>query len=126
MSTGSPSAADRVLTVVCLIVIAAVAVILVSSEVSGPSGPARFETRTGTVSAFEGSYQVPVVVENVGGTAATKVDVTAELETGGETLTGTSTIDFLAASEETTAVFVFPHDPRNGGLSVAVRSYVEP
>lgn len=126
MSETSASAADRILTVVCALLIAAVAALLFSNEVSGPSGPAAFETRTKPVQVLEGSYQLPVVVENTGGTAATKVDVHADVQIGGKGLTATSTVDFLAPSEKATAVFVFPRDPRKGTVSVAVRSYVEP
>lgn len=123
---GSPSSADRVLSVLFAVVILAVAAVLIFSEVTGPAEPARFQTRMTGVQPVGGSYQVPVVVENIGGVAAAKVDVTAELKIGREHLTATSTIDFLAPSEEVTAVFVFPQDPRDGKTSVAVGSYVDP
>lgn len=122
----SPSSVDRVLSALFAVLIVAVAAVLVFSELTGPSAPAQFQTRMAQVEPVGGSYHLPVVVENVGGVAATKVDLTAELEIGSEKLTATSTIDFLAPSEEVTAVFVFPRDPRDGKTSVAVRSYVDP
>lgn len=122
----STGAVDRILTGLCAFVIVAVCAVLASSELNRTSAPAEFETHAQPVESLAGSYQLPVIVENVGGATATKVDVTAEVDLGGDTLTGTSTIDFLAPDERATAVFVFPRDPRDGTVSVGVRSYVEP
>lgn len=119
-------ALDRILTGLFALVIVAVCAVLITSELNRSSAPAEFETHAQPVQPLAGSYQLPVIVENVGGATATKVDVTAEVDLGGDTLTGTSTIDFLAPDERATAVFVFPRDPRDGTVSVGVRSYLQP
>ena len=71
-------------------------------------------------------FHVHVVVTNDGDRTAANVQVVAELDVGGDVVSGDQSIDFLAGGEEADLVFVFGEDPAQGALSVAVTGYVVP
>lgn len=72
------------------------------------------------------SFHVTVEVSNRGDQTASNVQVSAELEMDGETMTAEQTVDFLAGHATQDLVFVFDDDPAEGTLTVSVSSYSMP
>lgn len=97
------------------------------SDMVGADKPAMPVARVGEAIEQRGpAHHVPVRVRNEGDTTAADVQVVAELEVDGITYEGEKTIDFLAGGGEATVLFLFPRNPDNGELSVAVRSFAKP
>lgn len=111
---------------ISMLFIVALVGVLVVEWAARPSTPPTFRTRVETVHLVDGTFHVPVTVENIGSQAAAGVQVGAELDLGIGTLNAEEVLDFLAPGESTTVTFVFARDPRQGNLSVSVRAFEEP
>lgn len=74
-----------------------------------------------------GEFYLPVTIENTGN--ATAEDVIVELtltRSSGREEASEITISFLAGNDSEDATAVFSEDPRNGEVSVDIKSYLNP
>lgn len=108
----------------CLVV--AVVVALIALQLSGTEEPAAPVAEVEEVFEVEGQHHVRVVVSNTGDLAAANVQVSAELEIGGRTITANQTIESLAGGQDDEIFFVFDADPDDGNLTVTVAGYAAP
>lgn len=108
-------------TVVLLVVVALLVVQMLSGD--GPAAPVAVVQEVTEVGE---QFHVHVAVTNDGDRTAANVQVVAELDVGGQVVTGDQSIDFLSGGEDTDLVFVFGDDPSQGSLTVQVTGYEVP
>jgi len=109
----------------CLIL--ALVAVLVMSQLVGPHAPAAPRAvTTGEVRAVNGQQHVDVEVSNTGDETAANVQVSVEFVVDGETTEADQIVDFLAGGEKVTLVFLFDEAPFEGQLKVAVTGYTDP
>jgi uncharacterized protein (TIGR02588 family) len=89
--------------------------------------PAPTVTQSGPVRAAQGSYFVPVEVENRGEATAENVQVLATFTADdGTEVVADQVVDFLAGGEVHELEFVFDEDPSGGKLEFAITGYLVP
>lgn len=109
----------------CLIL--ALVAVLVMSQLVGPHAPAAPRAvATGDVRAVNGQHHVDVEVSNTGDETAANVQVSLEFVVDGETTEADQIVDFLAGGERVTLVFLLDKAPFEGQLKVAVTGYADP
>lgn len=103
----------------------ALAVIAFQALLSDQSPPALAVRATGVVSTPQG-FLVRVRVSNLGGAPAAGVTVEGVVAGEGEPETSDVTFDYIAAKSSREGGLAFTRDPRQGGLSVRAKGYVDP
>lgn len=109
----------------CLI-LALVAVLVMSQLVGSHTPAAPRAVATGVVRAVNGQHHVDVEVSNTGDETAANVQVRLEFVVDGETTEAHQIVDFLAGGERVTLVFLLDKAPFEGQLNVAVTGYADP
>ncbi len=95
---------------------------------TGATGPPVIEAgRSGAIQQEGALYRVPFEVRNVGGDAATSVQVVAELTIDGKLEgSGEQGFMFLSGGGRESGAFLFGTDPALGTLTISVASYANP
>jgi uncharacterized protein (TIGR02588 family) len=90
------------------------------------SGEPQLGIRLDAPVAQNGSWVVPVTVENEGGVAATNVDIEVELEGNGRRSTSTVTVTFAPGGSKVQAAAAFDTNPATGTLKPRILGYEIP
>jgi uncharacterized protein (TIGR02588 family) len=90
------------------------------------TGEPRLEIRLAAPVAQNGTWVVPVTIENDGGVAATNVDVEVELDANGQRSTSTVTVSFAPGGTAVRAAVAFDRDPASGTLTPRILGYELP
>ena len=106
------------------LVLGVVAAIVV--QVPGSKEPASPRAEVGAVVERDGTFVVPVSVENLGEETAENVQVSATLTIDGDEQTADQVVDFLAGGEVAEVEFLFGDDPADGDLEIEVTGFSVP
>lgn len=126
---GGRSAAEWVSLSISLAIVLALVGFIVYLYTSGGGSDSVIRARPelDQVRQEGGDYYLPLVIENTGGATAEDVIVEATLvHDDGVQETAEVTVRFLAGDAREDATVVFSEAPRDGELSVDVRSYLQP
>jgi uncharacterized protein (TIGR02588 family) len=125
VSEPSRSQAEWVTFGVSLAVVVALVVTIVALWAGGESAADLVVREDGTRRSGD-TYLVDAIVTNEGDATAANVQVVATLTVDGEVSEAEQVVDFLAGAEDAKLVFVFPSDPADGSLVLAVASFADP
>lgn len=129
MSEPQRSTAERVTSVISLLVLVTTFALAGWANANSGEGPPviEVEAQMDKVRETESGFYLPITVTNTGGLTAQDVVVTGELDTGeGEPETADITITFLSGSEKETAELVFTTDPNEGDFTIGPTSFIDP
>ncbi|KGN30812.1 hypothetical protein N802_06275 [Knoellia sinensis KCTC 19936] len=122
--SGRTSAEWATFVVSCLVL--AVVALLVVSRMVGDRDPARPEARISGVTQVGGQSHVGVEVRNAGDDTAANVAVRLEFQVDGEKDDAEQTVDFLAADEKVSLVFVLPEGASADDLAARATGFTQP
>jgi uncharacterized protein (TIGR02588 family) len=122
------SSAEKVSFLLSLSIVAAIAILIGYTWLTGDTNPPTLSVTTGTnIRQAEEQYYVPFTLSNVGGSTAESVEVIAQLLLNdGDRETGSQQFDFLSRKEQRNGEFIFTHNPQQGQLIIRVASYKLP
>lgn len=122
------SSAEKVSFSISLSIVAAIAIAIGYTWLTGDTNPPTLSITTSTnIRQVEGQYYVPFTVNNIGGSTAESVETIAELRSSdGNLETGSQQFDFLSRKEKRDGEFIFTHNPQQGQLTIRVASYKLP
>ena len=90
-------------------------------------GPPRLSVEAGAPEPSAPGFVVPLTVKNDSHATAAAVEVTGELEQGGQVVeTRRVVLAYVPGKGETRGGLLFERDPRGGGLRVRAEGYEEP
>ncbi len=111
---------------ISLLLVLATFGMLIAAAINRPETPARLTVTTGEPSFSDGRTDIPVIVKNAGGAAATDVDVRVRIGAGADLQEAGFTLNFVPRDASRKGTVSFQNDHRSLVPECRIVGYAEP